>query len=333
MMNNQNIISIHGLKVGLASASGYVYAVRNINLDVKKGEILGIVGESGCGKSMTAKSILRLHDEQKTEYHGEIIYEDGKDILKMSAKELEVLRGGQISMIFQDPITALNPLMTIGKQMMEMFQLHSHLSGEEMKQKCLHLLEEVGITPAEERFNAYPFQMSGGQLQRVCIAMGLACDPKLLIADEPTTALDVTMQAQILALLKKIQKEFGTSILIITHNFGVVAEICDRVAVMYAGQVMESGDVLDIFYHPMHPYTKDLIGSIPQAGFAGQKLVTIPGAPPQLNRPIHGCPYAPRCKHAEESCYTWEPMIKEVSDRHQYLCWKSFEAEEAGGTA
>ncbi len=330
-MSNKNIVSIRGLKVGLASTSGYVYAVRNINLDIKKGEILGVVGESGCGKSMTAKSILRLHDEQKTEYHGEIVYDDSKDILKMNDEELSKLRGGEISMIFQDPITTLNPLMSIGKQMMEMFQLHSKLSKEEAKAKCLHLLEAVGITPAEERFNNYSFQMSGGQLQRVSIAMSLACDPKLLIADEPTTALDVTMQAQILELLKKLRKEFGTSILVITHNFGVVAEICDRVAVMYAGQIMESGKVNDIFFDSKHPYTKDLIGSIPKSGCVGKKLVTIPGAPPQLNRPITGCPYAPRCTYANEACHTWKPELTRVSDNHFYLCRKDETNIKTGG--
>ncbi|MCR5387942.1 MAG: ABC transporter ATP-binding protein [Lachnospiraceae bacterium] len=330
-MTDNNIVSIRGLKVGLASTSGYVYAVRNINLDIKKGEILGLVGESGCGKSMTAKSILRLHDEQKTEYHGEIIYEDGKDILKMSEEELSKLRGGEISMIFQDPITTLNPLVQIGKQMMEMFKLHSNISKDEAKEKCLHLLEAVGITPAEERFHSYPFQMSGGQLQRVSIAMSLACDPKLLIADEPTTALDVTMQAQILELLKKLRDEFGTSILVITHNFGVVAEICSRVAVMYAGQIVESGDVKDIFYNPKHPYTRDLIGSIPKTGCAGEKLVTIPGAPPQLNRSIEGCPYEPRCKYADESCHSWTPELVNETGEHLYLCRKDIKSPADGG--
>lgn len=319
----ENIISIKGLKVGVASTSGYVYAVRNINLDVRKGEILGLVGESGCGKSMTAKSILRLHDEKRTEYQGKIIYENGKDILNMKEKELEQIRGSHIAMIFQDPMTTLNPLMKIGKQMMEMFRYHTSLSQEEAKAKCLNLLESVGVTPAEDRFENYPFQLSGGQLQRVSIAMELALDPELLIADEPTTALDVTMQAQILDLLRKLQKESGASILIITHNFGVVAEICDRVAVMYAGQIVETGESMDIFYHPRHPYTIDLIGSIPKAGLNGQKLTTIPGAPPQLNRPITGCPYAARCRYADEMCFTKAPDLQTLENGHTYLCSKA----------
>ena len=319
--NNENLISIHNLKVELMSTSGLVYAVRNINLDIKKGEILGVVGESGCGKSMTAKSILRLHDEKKMEYGGEIIFDGEKDILKMSQKELRAMRGKEISMIFQDPITTLNPLMTVGKQIMEMFKLHSDMSRQEAYEKSLRLLEDVGITPAEQRFKQYPFEMSGGQLQRASIAMSLACNPRLLIADEPTTALDVTMQAQILELLKNLQKEFGASILIITHNFGVVAEICDRVAVMYAGQIVESGDVREIFYNPCHPYTQDLIGSIPKTGNSGSELVTIPGAPPQLNKDIVGCPYAPRCKKAGDKCHKEAPSLRQAKDGHDYLCF------------
>ena len=320
-VNTENIISIKNLKVELMSISGLVYAVRDITLDIKKGEILGIVGESGCGKSMTAKSILRLHDEKKMQYGGQIILNGEKDILKMSKKELRAMRGRDISMIFQDPIIALNPLQTIGSQIVEMYKLHTDLSKEEAASKAIDLLNLVGIVPAQDRFKQYPFEMSGGQLQRASIAMALACNPKLLIADEPTTALDVTMQAQILDLLKKLQQQYHSSILLITHNFGVVAEICDRIAVMYAGQIVESGDVREIFYRPCHPYTRDLISSIPKTGQHGQQLTTIPGMPPALNRDITGCPYAPRCQKACEKCRTQAPSLRKASDTHEYLCF------------
>lgn len=316
----ENIISIKNLKVELMSTSGLVYAVREINMDIRKGEILGLVGESGCGKSMTAKSILRLHDEKKMEYSGRILLDDGRDILKMSKNELRQVRGGMISMIFQDPLITLNPLMKIGRQIVEMLNLHSNMSKQEAHDRAVKLLEDVGITPAEQRFEQYPFEMSGGQLQRVSIAMCLACNPSLLIADEPTTALDVTMQAQILDLLKKLQAEYGASILLITHNFGVVAEICDRVAVMYAGRIVESGDVRSIFYNAHHPYTQDLIGSIPKSGRSGDKLITIPGAPPQLNREIVGCAYAPRCSKACDICFSQSPPLQTAGEEHQYLC-------------
>lgn len=317
---NEALVSIQNLKVGLASSSGYVYAVRGISLDIMPGEILGLVGESGCGKSMTAKTILRLHNERKTEYSGKILYEGQEDVLKMPEERLNQLRGGEISMIFQDPMTTLNPTMKIGKQIQETLLLHTAMTKEESRKRTLELLRLVGIAPEEERYEQYPFQFSGGQLQRICIAMGLACSPKLLIADEPTTALDVTMQAQILELLKDLQKKSGTAILLITHNFGVIAEICERVAVMYAGQIMECGKAMDIFYHPRHPYTEALIKSIPKAGEYGTKLQTIPGAPPLLNHPINGCPYAARCPMAQESCFTQRPLQKVAEDGHTYLC-------------
>ncbi len=321
-----NLVSIRDLKVELMSTQGLISAVRNINLDISSAEIHGIVGESGCGKSMTAKSILRLHDESKMAYTGEIIFDGEKDILKMNKKELQHLRGKEISMIFQDPITTFNPLLTVGAQITEMLDLHTKLSKAEAKQRSIELLERVGIFPGAERFHQYPFEMSGGMLQRASIAMSLACNPRLLIADEPTTALDVTMQAQILELLKELQQELQSSILLITHNFGVVAEICNKVSVMYAGQIVETGDVREIFYHPCHPYTQDLIHSIPKSGERNTELVSIPGAPPQLNRPIVGCPYAPRCSKACERCVREAPVMSGVSETHQYLCF----LDEAG---
>ncbi len=321
-----DLLSIRNLKVELMSVQGLIYAVRNINLDIAPGEIHGIVGESGCGKSMTAKTVLRLHDEKKTAFSGEILFhgETGeKDILKMNKRELQHLRGKEISMIFQDPITTLNPLLTVGGQIVEMLRLHTDLTKAQAHDRAVELLEKVGIYPGAERFKQYPFEMSGGMLQRASIAMSLACNPRLLIADEPTTALDVTMQAQVLDLLKKLQQEMQSSILIITHNFGVVAEICDRVSVMYAGQIVETGKVRDIFYHPRHPYTQDLINSIPKSGERATKLISIPGAPPKLNVPLVGCPYAPRCTKACDRCFKEAPTLVHASTSHQYMCFRT----------
>ncbi len=318
---SEPLISIRHLKVELMSVQGLVYAVRDVNLDIMPGEIHGIVGESGCGKSMTSKSILRLHDEKKMAYSGQILLDGNRDILEMSQKELRTMRGKEIAMIFQDPITTLNPLTRVGKQIVEMLQLHTDISKEDAKKRAIELLEKVGIHPGAERFDQYPFEMSGGMLQRASIAMSLACNPRLLIADEPTTALDVTMQAQILDLLKELQQEMQSSILIITHNFGVIAEICDRVSVMYAGQIVETGPVRKIFDHPCHPYTQDLIASIPRSGERGNTLISIPGAPPRLNIPIPGCPYAPRCTKASEVCHKYAPDVKTAADGHQYRCF------------
>lgn len=321
---SDSLLSIQGLQLELISMYGLIYAVRNINLDVQKGTIHGIVGESGCGKSMTAKSILRLHDEKKTEYRGQILYE-GEDILKMTNRRLQTIRGKEIAMISQDPMTALNPIKSIGKQIVEMILLHEKMAKQEAKKRAVELLEKVGIQPGADRYNSYPFEMSGGQLQRVCIAMALACNPKLLIADEPTTALDVTMQSQILVLLKKLQRERNSSILIITHNFGVVAEICDTVSVMYAGQIVETGNVHEIFNHPVHPYTQALISCIPKAGERSTRLTSIKGQPPQLNIDIVGCPYATRCQYASEKCFMDTPVLHPVSEEHQCMCFRSEE--------
>lgn len=314
------LVKINHLKVDLMSISGLIHAVRDINLTINSDEIHGIVGESGCGKSMTAKSILRLHDESKVEYSGEIIYDGDRDILKMKKNELLKIRGKEISMIFQDPMTTFNPLIRIGDQISEMLLLHEKITKAEAKNKSIELLEKVGILPGAERYNMYPFEMSGGQLQRASIAMSLACDPRLLIADEPTTALDVTMQAQILKLMKRLQREMHGAVLIITHNFGVIAEVCDRVSVMYAGQIVESGTVRKIFDSPCHPYTRDLIDSIPKSGERATKLRSIPGSPPKLNQTITGCAYAPRCRYATEKCRTEAPQFRTLEDGHRYLC-------------
>ena len=318
---SDSILEIQNLKVNLMSLRGIVHAVRNINLNIGKGEIHGLVGESGCGKSMTAKSVLRLHDEKKMLYGGKILYKD-KDLLTVKPKELKGIRGNEISMIFQDPMTSLNPLFTVGYQLTEILKEHGKEKKKDYRQDVYRLLEEVGIFPPEKRYEQYPFEMSGGMLQRVMIAMAVACRPELLIADEPTTALDVTVQEQILSLFKELRRHRNMSVLIITHNFGVVAEICDKVSVMYAGTIVESGTVREVFDDGKHPYTRDLIRSIPKSGERGGKLVTIPGTPPDLREKIDGCPYAPRCAWADETCRTKKPVLESISDTHQFACHK-----------
>ena len=318
---SDSILEIQNLKVNLMSPRGIVHAVRNINLNIGKGEIHGLVGESGCGKSMTAKSVLRLHDEKKMLYGGKILYKD-KDLLAVKPKELKSIRGNEISVIFQDPMTSLNPLFTVGYQLTEILKEHGKEKKKDYRQDVYRLLEEVGIYPPEKRYDQYPFEMSGGMLQRVMIAMAVACRPELLIADEPTTALDVTVQEQILSLFKDLRQSRNMSVLIITHNFGVVAEICDKVSVMYAGTIVESGTVREVFDDGKHPYTRDLIRSIPKSGERGGKLVTIPGTPPDLREKIDGCPYAPRCAWADETCRTKKPVLESISETHQFACHK-----------
>lgn len=315
-----NVISIRDLKVNLLSIKGIVHAVQGINLDIKKGEIHGVVGESGCGKTMTAKSILRLHNDSRTEYSGEIIFNEEVDILKMNSKEIQQLRGQNISMVFQDPMVSLNPLYTVGEQISEMLRVHMNMKKKQSYEYTLKLLERVGIYPTEKRYNQYPFEFSGGMLQRIMIAIAVSCNPKLLIADEPTTALDVTIQAKILEMFKELRDSTGMAILVITHNFGVVAEICDNVSVMYAGKIVETGSVKNIFQHPTHPYTKALIESIPKSKQFGSRLVTIPGSPPELFEKIKGCSYAPRCEYAAEKCFNEVPQMTFMRDRHMSFC-------------
>jgi len=323
-INPGNLLEVRNLEVNLNAVRGVVHAVRDINLAVRPGEIHGLVGESGCGKSMTAKAIMRLNDESTTIYGGQVNFE-GVDLLSLKEKEMVKWRQSQIAMIFQDPETALNPLRTVGSQIAEKLRLND-VGKKEAYEKALSLLEAVGIHPAEQRIKAYPFELSGGMLQRVSIAMALACDPRFLIADEPTTALDVTVQLQILRLLKELQGRYEMAILLITHNFGVIAEICDRVSVMYAGIIVEYGSVTDIFHDARHPYTVDLIASIPKSG-ANQSLPkSIPGTPPDLRERIVGCPYAPRCRYAEERCRSEAPALRKVSDGHRFACHKDITA-------
>jgi oligopeptide/dipeptide ABC transporter ATP-binding protein len=332
LLNSDSIVSIENLSVKLMTTRGVVCAVRGVDLEIRKGEIHGLVGESGCGKTMTAKSIMRLHDENRTLYDGRILLNksDGTEvsILDIKKKELQSIRGSEIAMIFQDPMASLNPLLTIGDQIGEMLQAHTELSAAQIAAKTLELLDMVGIKPAEERSRQYPFEFSGGMAQRIMIAMALSCEPQLLISDEATTALDVTTQAQILDLLKDLQRRIGMSILLITHNFGVVAEICDRTSVMYAGKIVETSSVQELFDAPQHPYTKALINSIPRSGRAGERLVTIPGAPPSLLKPIKGCAFAPRCQYAMDKC-SQEPKLSIVQSGHGYACHLSDGREEA----
>lgn len=326
-MGQENILEIKNLSVDFMTTRGIIYAVQGINLDIRKGEIHGIVGESGCGKSVSAKSIIRLHDEKHTRYGGEILFFDDsgeKKILTMHKKELQAYRGEDVAMIFQDPMTSLNPIMKAGEQIAEILRKKKHLKRAEARQKVLEIFEKIGITPAEKRYEQYPFEMSGGMLQRIMIAMALICKPKLLIADEPTTALDVTIQAQILKLIKDIQRESGMSVVIITHNLGVVAEICDRVTVMYAGKVAETGSVTDIFDHPSHPYTRDLLESNPKESDTGKRMKCIPGAPPLLYEKFTSCPYAERCTEHCDICEAETGTLRSVGEGHMTACqvWK-----------
>ena len=322
------MLEIKGLRVSFHTYSGEVQAVRGVNLELEEGGILAIVGESGCGKSVTAQSVLRLHDPVITEYKGGEILLDGKNLLVLSEKEIQRIRGKEISMIFQDPMTSLNPTMTVGNQIIEVLREHEkdengkRISIKEAKERAIELLKMVRIPNAERRINEYPHEFSGGQRQRVMIAMAMACAPKILIADEPTTALDVTVQAQILELMKEMQRTKGTSIIIISHDMGAVASIAKNVAVMYGGIVVESGTVEDIFYRHEHPYTKGLLDSVPKAGQRKDKeLDSIEGTPPDLVKPPVGCPFADRCKYAMKVCKEYLPEETELSGNHKCRCW------------
>lgn len=315
----ENTLEIKNLKMDLMSTRALIHTVRGVDMQVGVGEIHGIVGESGCGKSMLVKSIMRLHDEKRCRYSGEILL-DGKDILKASQKEMRALRGNVVSMIFQEPMNSLDPIMKVGRQIEEMLMKKEKISRSEAQNKTRNLLAEVGLEPVDRRMEQYPFEMSGGMLQRVMIAMAIACRPKLLIADEPTTALDVTIQKQILNLLKKIRDEYGMSILIVTHNLGVVAEICDRVSVMYAGGVVEDASVFELFQSPGHPYTRALLNSSPSKNNRGERMLTIEGEPPKLYLNIQGCPFADRCNYAKEGCKTCKPFLHQVGETQYVAC-------------
>ena len=315
----ENILEVKDLEINFKTYSGDVQAIRKVNFDLKHGETLAIVGESGSGKSVTVRTVMRLLANNADVKGGQILF-NGEDLLKKSEKEMQGIRGKDIAMIFQDPMTSLNPTMKIGKQIAEPITLHQNKSKKEAYARAEELLELVGIPKAHERMDHYPHQFSGGQRQRIVIAIALACNPRVLIADEPTTALDVTIQAQILELMKELQDKIDTSIIFITHDLGVVANVADRVAVMYAGKIVEYGDVDEIFFNPQHPYTWGLIGSMPTLDTAG-KLVSIPGTPPDLLDPPKGDAFALRSEYAMEIDYEEEPPLFQVSPTHAAATW------------
>ncbi len=321
----RNVLEVNNLKTQFFTRAGIVYAVDGVSFHVGEGETLGIVGESGCGKSVTATSIMRLIPQPPGRIvDGEILLDHGTgvvDLVSSSESEMRRIRGNQIAMIFQDPMTSLNPVLTVGDQLTEPLVLHLDLSKREAEQRAIELLKRVGIPAAEDRIGAYPHQFSGGMRQRVMIAMALACNPKLLIADEPTTALDVTIQAQILDLMMQLNRDVGTAIVLITHDLGVVAEVCERVVVMYAGQIVESGTADAIFNSPQHPYTIGLLNSVPQIGErVKEALIPIPGLPPDLLAPPVGCRFRPRCRYRQDKCEE-SPPLGEVAPGQMARCW------------
>lgn len=316
----QPVLDIAELQLHFFTDKGVVKAVDGVSLQVGAGEVVGLVGESGCGKSVTSLAIMGLIPQPPGEIvSGSILFE-GKDLTKASKKELRRIRGDQMAMIFQEPMTSLNPLFTIGNQLIEVVRIHRKVNKKEARQQALEMLNKVGIS-REGILDDYPHQLSGGMRQRVMIAMAMMLNPKLLIADEPTTALDVTIQAQILDLMKGLNKEFGTSILLITHDLGVVAEMCDRIVVMYAGQIVEQTDRFQLFRNPKHPYTQGLMNSIPKLDDNKDRLYSIPG---QVPNPLHmpsGCRFAPRCEHAMEICHQQIPELLPVEEGHLSRCW------------
>jgi len=315
---------VKNLKVSFATSKKELIAVRGISYQLNQGEILALVGESGCGKTVSALSILRLIQEPPGKIVSGEIFFAGKDLLKLKKKELHDRRGKDIAMIFQDPMTSLNPVLTIGEQIIETLLRHTSLSRKKAREKSFRLLEQVEIPSPQQKLDQYPHQLSGGMRQRVMIAMALSCSPRILIADEPTTALDVLIQAQILSLLKKIKNDTQMSILLITHDLGVVAEVAERVMVMYAGEIVESGSVNDLFRSPLHPYTIGLMESIPTLESTQQKLSKlkeISGTVPSLSQVPFGCPFHPRCSAAETRCKTDKPKLKKISQTHSVSCW------------
>lgn len=320
----ENLIEIKNLKTHFYTEQGVAKAVDEVDLVIKKGHTLGVVGESGCGKSVTALSIMRLIPEQVGEIVGGKILFDNKDLLQLSENQIRKIRGNDIAMVFQEPMTSLNPVFSIGDQISEALILHRQVSKKEAKGMAIEFLKKVGISSPETRYLEYPHQMSGGMKQRAMIAMALCCQPKLLIADEPTTALDVTIQAQILELLKSLQEEFHMSVLFITHDLGIIAETADFIAVMYAGEIVEYSNSYTLFETPKHPYTIGLFDSIPKIGDGKDRLPVIWGTVPDPVNYPSGCRFYPRCKLAEEKCQAERVELKDVGNSHLVRCWKSW---------
>ncbi len=316
------VLDIKDLYVSFDTYAGEVQAVRGVTYHVDEGEVLAVVGESGCGKSVTAQTIMKLNPMPPARIKSGELTLDGIDIIATSEEDMQKIRGKDVAMIFQDPMTCLNPTMPVGKQIVEAIQHHQKLSKEEAQAKAIEMLKKVQIPNAEERAKQYPHQFSGGMRQRAMIAMALSCNPKLLIADEPTTALDVTIQAQIVDLLEEIRKDMNTAIVLITHDLGVVASLADRIAVMYAGKVVESGTAKDIFYNAGHPYTTALLNSLPKHDTTKEDTLTsIPGTPPDLLNPPVGCPFAARCEKCMKICQTKQPPVFTMNDGHEASCW------------
>lgn len=322
------VLQVKGLSTSFQTERGQIKAVEDVSFSLQAGEILGVVGESGCGKSVTAQSILRLFDEQQTTYGGEVWFE-GQDLLGLPLSEMHKVRGNHISMIFQDPLSALNPVYTIGNQIAEAILTHKSVSRQRAYTRVLDLLKLTGIPAPEKRIHEYPHELSGGMRQRVMIAMALACESKVLIADEPTTALDVTIQAQIMNLISTLNRTLDMGVVLITHDLGVVAEVCSRVLVMYLGQIVEEADVKSLFDHPMHPYTKGLMGSIVELDSdKSQPLHVIQGVVPPLHQIPPGCRFAPRCPHADDLCRTKMPALEQQRNGQRARCWHAAKIAE-----
>lgn len=325
-MSNNILIKVEDLKTYFYTEDGVVPAVDGVSFSIEAGKTLGLVGESGCGKSVTSLSIMRLIPPPGRIVRGKILF-DGTNLLDLPESEMRKIRGNKISMIFQEPMTSLNPVFTVGSQIAEAIQLHQGLDRNSAMERAIELMRLVGIPSPELRVKDYPHQLSGGMRQRVMIAMALACNPKLLIADEPTTALDVTIQAQILELIKELREKLGMSVLLITHNLGVVAETADNVAVMYAGRIVEYGTVRDIFKNPLHPYTWGLLQAIPRLDTTRERLLTIEGTVPDMLSLPAGCKFAPRCMFVKPKCEELEPTLEEISSGHFSRCWRSKEID------
>ena len=329
----EKLLEVKDLKVSFFTDLGETQAVKGAGFAIGEGDFFGIVGESGSGKSVTTKSILRLGPSNCKIMGGEILFR-GEDILKKNEAELREIRGGEIAMIFQDSLSALNPVYTVGNKMVELIRRHTNMNKKEAKARVLELLTAVGITDPEKAMNSYPHELSGGMRQRVMIAMALVCEPDILIADEPTTALDVTIQAQILELMQDLQKKLGMAIIMVTHDLGVIASMCDEIIVMYGGRVCERGTADAIFYHPAHEYTKGLLRSIPKADNMNEKLIPIGGTPINLLQMPEGCAFCPRCESAMKICLKQQPAEFRVGEDHLASCWMNvkeiYEAQEGG---
>ena len=318
---SENILSVQNLHTSFHTDKGEVKAVNGVTFNLEKGKILGIVGESGSGKSVTAYSIMRILEKNGRITEGKILYK-GQDIAEFSEKQMREFRGKCCSIIFQDPMTSLNPVFTVGNQLKEAIELHTDRKGKEAEARAIEMLTLVGVNEPEKRVKQYPYELSGGMRQRVMIAMALACEPDILIADEPTTALDVTIQAQILELMQSLQKKLGMAIIMVTHDLGVIADMCDEIIVMYGGRVCERGTAEDIFYRPHHEYTKGLLRSIPNVDRIGEKLIPIPGTPPDLLKLNSGCAFMPRCSKAMKICKDYMPCRTQFSEDQYCSCWE-----------